>query len=116
MAKPKTSPKVVAKRKLVRRARKALIWVVVLAAVGAIGYLFTTSSGVRFDEDDIAVVDFTVLDAAQKRTALRAANAARCTCGCGLTLAQCVATDSTCPIRTTNIDRIKAMVEQAKGS
>lgn len=116
MAKLKTSPQVVARRKLIRRAKKTLVWLAGLSAVGAMGYLFTTSSGVRYDEDDIAVVDFTDLDQAQKRTALRAANAAQCTCGCGLTLAQCVATDSTCPIRTTNIDRIKAMVVQAKGS
>ena len=30
-----------------------------------------------------------------------------------MTLAQCVATDSTCPIRETNVDKIKNMVEEA---
>ncbi len=47
-----------------------------------------------------AQIDFSGLDAKQKRGALEAANAARCNCGCGMTLAQCVATDSTCPIRS----------------
>ena len=116
MAKPKTSPKVVARRKLARRAKKALIWLGVLSVAGALVYAIATSSAVRYDEDDIAVVNFSALTQAQKTTALRAANAAQCTCGCGLTLAECVATDSTCPIRSSNIERIRAMVEQAKGS
>ena len=116
MTKPKTSPKVVARRKLERRAKKALIWLGALSVVGAIVYGIATSSAVRYDEDDIAVVNFSSLTSAQKTTALRAANAAACTCGCGLTLAQCVATDSTCPVRSDNIERIRTMVEQAKGS
>ena len=39
----------------------------------------------------------------QTRTALEAANRARCTCGCGLGLAECVVTDMTCPLREGNI-------------
>jgi hypothetical protein len=31
-----------------------------------------------------------------------------------MTLAQCVSIDSTCPLRQTNIDRIKGMVTQAR--
>lgn len=116
MAKPKISPKVVARRKLARKAKKALIWLGVLSIVGALVYAIGTSSAVPYDEDDIAVVDFSTLTAAQKTSALRAANAAPCTCGCGLKLAQCVATDSTCPVRSSNIERIRTMVEQAKGS
>jgi hypothetical protein len=30
-----------------------------------------------------------------------------------MTLAQCVATDSTCPIRETNVDTIRKMVGEA---
>ena len=70
-------------------------------------------SNVAYDEDDIGVVSFADLSSGQKRTALEAANAARCPCGCGMTLAQCVSTDSTCPLRQTNIDRIRGMVTQA---
>jgi len=70
-------------------------------------------SGVAYNERAIRVVDFSSLSAAQKRTALVTANSARCDCGCGMGLAQCVATDSTCPIREPNIERIRAMVQEA---
>ena len=33
--------------------------------------------------------------------------------GCGMTMAQCIATDSTCPIRESNVDKLKAMVNDA---
>ena len=75
--------------------------------------VYGLSSGVPYDEQKIAAVSFSGLNASQKQSALRAANAARCNCGCGMTLAQCVATDSTCPIRTDNIARIKGMVADA---
>jgi hypothetical protein len=105
-----------ARRRLVRRVKKAAIIVAIVAAVGGLLYGLSMSSGVRFGESDLAVIDFSALNSAQKRTALEAANAARCTCGCGMDLAQCVSTDSTCPVRTINIDKIKKMVEQARSS
>jgi len=70
-------------------------------------------SGVAYNERAIKVVDFSSLTSAQKHTALVAANNARCTCGCGMGLAQCVATDSTCPIREPNIEKIRTMVRDA---
>ena len=88
----------------------------VLAVVGGLIYGLASTSGVRFDENDLAIIDFSGLDSSQKKAALEAANAARCTCGCGMDLAQCVATDSTCPVRTTNIDKIQKMVVNAKRS
>jgi hypothetical protein len=105
-----------ARRRLVRRVKKAAIWVAIIAAVGGLVYGLSMSSGVRFGESDLAVIDFSTLDSSQKKTALEAANAARCTCGCGMDIAQCVATDSTCPVRSTNIDAIRKIVEQAKTS
>jgi hypothetical protein len=96
--------------------RKAIKWVVALAGAALVVYGVSQMSGVAYNEDAIKVVDFSDLKAAEKRSALQAANNARCTCGCGLGLAQCVATDSTCPIRESNIDRIKKMVRDAKGS
>jgi len=33
-----------------------------------------------------------------------------------MTLAQCVATDSTCPIRDSNVDKIRHLVDQASHS
>jgi hypothetical protein len=76
-------------------------------------YVLVQNAGVPYDEDDIAVVNFSDLDASEKRSALQAANRARCTCGCGMTLAQCVATDMTCPVRDRNIDEIRGMVRAA---
>jgi hypothetical protein len=99
------------RRKLVSQSRKLLIWVGAIAVIALVVY--GLSSTVAYDEKKIAAVNFSGLNASQKRTALRAANAARCTCSCGMTLAQCVATDSTCPIRTDNIARIKGMVAEA---
>jgi hypothetical protein len=46
-----------------------------------------------YNEDAIKVVDFSALNAAEKRSALQAANNARCPAAAGW--AQCVATDST---------------------
>ena len=91
-----------------------LKWTIAAAAIGLAAYGVSQMSGVAFTEQDIKVVDFSNLSAKAKRTALEAANQARCPCGCGLTLAQCVATDSTCPIRETNVERIKSMVREAQ--
>ena len=76
-------------------------------------YGVSQMSSIAYSDKDLGVVDFSDLNSKQKRTALEAANTARCTCGCGMTLAQCVSTDSTCPLRAGNIDRIKGMVAEA---
>ena len=99
------------RRRFVRQSRTLLVWAGAVTAVALV--IYWLSSTVAYDEKKIAAVNFSGLNASQKRTALRAANAARCTCSCGMTLAQCVATDSTCPIRTDNIARIKGMVAEA---
>jgi hypothetical protein len=100
-------------RKPAARRPRWLKWIIVSAAVGVVGYGLSQVSGVAYNEAAIRVVDFSSLTASQKRSALEEANNARCTCGCGMGLAQCVATDSTCPIRESNIDRIKSMVQRA---
>lgn len=89
-------------------------WIGALAAGALLVYGLSQMSYVAYGEADIAVVDFSSLSRSQKRTALEAANRARCTCGCGLTLAQCVVTDTTCPLRDGNIVKINAMVERAR--
>src|SRR5471032_82076 len=99
-------------RKAAGRA-KLVKWIIVAAVVGAAGYGISQMSTIAYGAADIKVVDFSGLDTKQKRSALEAANAARCTCGCGMTLAQCVATDSTCPIREDNIAQIRRIVDQA---
>jgi len=95
------------------RRPRWITWLVAAGVVGAAGYGLSEISGVAYNERAIRVVDFSSLTAPQKRAALVAANTARCTCGCGMGLAQCVATDSTCPIREPNIDRIRTMVRDA---
>ena len=94
-------------------APKLVRWIVIAALMGAGGYGLSQMSNIAYGDAEIEVVDFSGLDAKQKRGALEAANAARCNCGCGMTLAQCVATDSTCPIRQDNVDKIKKMVNDA---
>jgi hypothetical protein len=101
-----------APKKAARRSR-VITWMTIAAVVGLLGYGLSQLSNVAYTDQDIGVVDFSSLDAKQKRSALEAANQARCNCGCGMTLAQCVATDSTCPVRDGNIDRIKVIVRQA---
>jgi hypothetical protein len=92
---------------------KLVKWIIVAAIVGAVGYGLSQMSTIAYGEAEIKVVDFSGLDATQKRGALEKANAAHCNCGCGMTLAQCVATDSTCPIRQDNVDTIKKLVNDA---
>lgn len=92
---------------------RLLKWSVAIAVVALIGYGLSQSSGVAYTDRDIAVVSFADLTADEKQTALEEANRARCTCGCGMNLAQCVSTDMTCPLRDGNIQRIRGMVQAA---
>lgn len=106
-------------RKHDRRKRAAgpvvrlLKWVAVAAGVGLVLYAMSQTAGVAYDEDDIRVVNFSALSSSEKRSALQTANRERCTCGCGMNLAQCVSTDMTCPVRERNIQSIRAMVQAA---
>jgi hypothetical protein len=92
---------------------KAIKWGVLLVVIGLIVYGVSRMDGIAYGERDLSVVNFSDLSADGKRSALKAANEARCTCGCGMTLAQCVATDMTCPVREGNLDRIRTMVRNA---
>jgi hypothetical protein len=103
-----------AKRRASRRSSKLLTWIVVAGVLALVVYGVSQMSSIAYTDKDLAMIDFSDLNTKQKRAALEAANSARCTCGCGLTLAQCVATDSTCPLRDGNITRIKDLVAQAR--
>ena len=92
---------------------RALKWGALIAVVALLVYAVPQMDGIADGERELGVVNFSDLTPAGKHTALKAANDARCTCGCGMTLAQCVATDSTCPVREGNIDRIRTMVRDA---
>jgi hypothetical protein len=95
---------------------RALKWTIGLALAGGVVYFISESAGVPYDERAIGVVNFSDLSPKGRKAALKAANAARCTCGCGLGLAECVSTDKTCPIRESNIERIRGMVRDADGT
>src|SRR3989338_5077645 len=99
-------------RRQAARRLKLVKWMGALAVGALVVYGLSQMSYVAYGEADIAVVAFSSLSRSEKRTALEAANRARCTCRCGMTLAQCVATDSTCPLRDGNIVKINTMVEQ----
>jgi hypothetical protein len=101
------------KKKAAPRYLKAVKWVVGAALAAGVVYVVSQSAGVPYDDKAIGVVNFSDLSPAGKKTALRAANAARCSCGCGLGLAECVSTDKSCPIRDGNVERIKTMVHDA---
>ena len=88
-------------------------WAAAVLIVGLVGYGVSQMSAVAYTDTDIRVVDFSMLTPAKKRSALQAANQARCSCGCGMTLAQCVSTDSTCPVREDNVQTIRTMVRNA---
>ena len=106
-------PKPQPRSRAARQLRKFALWAGALSLTAAFIYVVSENAGVPYDDRAIAVVDFSSLDSKAKKAALQAANRARCACTCGLQLAQCVATDSTCPIRNENIERIKTIVRQA---
>jgi hypothetical protein len=112
MVKPKTKPRHGARNRLLKRAKTLAITLGVLAALGGLIYGLASSPGIAYNERDLTDIDFTSLNAEQKRAALVEANADRCTCGCGMALAQCVATDMTCPIRSGNITKIRGIVQK----
>jgi hypothetical protein len=92
---------------------KAIKWTIGVALAAGVVYVVSQSSDVPYNERAIGVVNFSDLSPKGKKAALKAANDARCSCGCGLGLAQCVSTDKTCPIRESNIERIRTMVRDA---
>ena len=117
----------------VQGSTKILIWIGGVALAVLLGYAVTQvgpgsgpnaslgTGGGRmqrtgyFTDRDLREVDFSGLTEEQKQEVLDDANEGRCTCGCGMGLAQCVATDSTCPLRNSNIERIRSLVQQETG-
>jgi len=104
------------RRRAARRWSRLVKWAVAIAALALIAYGVSQMSNVAYGERQLAMIDFSDLSPAQKQAALEEANEARCTCGCGMTLAQCVVTDPNCPLRTDHIDRIRGMVARARAS
>ena len=116
MGKPRLKARHGARNRLLRRVKTFAITLGVLAAIGGLIYGLASSPSIAYNERDLTDIDFTSLNAEQKRAALVEANADRCTCGCGMALAQCVATDMSCPVRSGNITKIRGMVQKALNS
>jgi hypothetical protein len=111
----KTARKGDRRRRRPSAALRALKWAMITAVVGLLGFGVTRlSSGVPYDDTSIRVVDFSSLTSAQKLSALQTANRSPCSCGCGMNVAQCLATDSTCPLREENIQKVRTMVREAR--
>jgi hypothetical protein len=115
MVKPKTKPRYGARSRMMRRLKSLAVTLGVLAVVGGIIYALSRPT-IAFSERDLPDIDFASLNGDQKRAALIEANSDRCTCGCGMGLAQCVATDMTCPVRSGNITKIRGMVQKVLNS
>jgi hypothetical protein len=114
--KPDAKRQAGAKRRAAKKRSRALKWTVALAAVALIGYGISQMSNVAYGERQLPMINFSDLTAEQKHAALEEANEARCPCGCGMTLAQCVATDPNCPMRTGHITLIREMVARARAA
>lgn len=56
--------------------------------------------------DEVRGVDLAGLDTTRTELFLRFANAERCTCGCGYTLAGCRASDMTCDVSGSRLDAL----------
>jgi hypothetical protein len=56
--------------------------------------------------DEVTGVDLGALPGARRSIFLRFANAERCTCGCGYTLAGCLASDMTCEISRSSVSAL----------
>lgn len=58
-------------------------------------------------------VDLSFLTPEERGGLLAKTNQKRCQCRCGMTLAQCINTDRTCPLRRRNLDRVQRMAAEA---
>jgi hypothetical protein len=61
--------------------------------------------------DDVSDVDLAALDPPRREVFIRFANAERCTCGCGFTLAGCRAYDSSCE---TSLPLVRALFDSVR--
>ena len=91
MVKPKVKPRHGARQRLIRRLKNSAVTLAVLAAVGGVIYGLSRSAGIAYNERDLTDIDFTSLNADQKRAALVEANEERCQSLIEQSLAMCTA-------------------------
>ncbi|MCI0412298.1 SEC-C domain-containing protein [bacterium] len=102
------------------RSRKIWKWSIVV--VGSLlilyGMYHIPAGGCRnrnapyYTAANLEEIDFSKLSDEKREKIIDEINSDYCTCGCRLTLAQCVATDKTCPIRSGNITLIRNLVSR----
>lgn len=61
--------------------------------------------------DEVPNFDLAGLDSSRREIFIRFANAQRCTCGCGFTLAACRVYDSSCEVSTP---RVQALLDSVR--
>ena len=64
--------------------------------------------------DEVKDIDVSMLTAKQLDIFVRYANAERCTCGCGFTLAACRTFDPTCPVSQPRVEALRDSVASGK--
>ena len=86
------------------------------AVIGqALGQIPIDSTAIKNHwEDEVRGIDVAALSAGQREIFVRFANAERCTCGCGYTLAACRTYDLTCPISGGILETLRDSVAAGK--
>lgn len=68
----------------------------------------------KFYEDFPGMETAASLSESARKKIIDKSNLERCSCECGYTLASCLKVDLGCPLRESNISKVKGMVTEAK--
>jgi hypothetical protein len=82
------------------------------AVIGqALGQIPVDSAAIKSEwRDEVRGIDVAKLDEREQEIFVRFANAERCTCGCGYTLAACRTYDLTCPVSGSILEKLRDSV------
>lgn len=67
----------------------------------------------RFQEEFPGLEAASALSPERRRLVVQWANAEKCSCQCGYTVASCLKLDSTCPNRPSNLQRLSERIKEA---
>lgn len=70
----------------------------------------------RFQEEFPGLEAAAPLSPVSRRLVVQWANAEKCSCRCGYTVASCLKLDSTCPNRPSNLQRLEERIKAAESS
>ncbi len=108
-----------------RATRKTAWFGFSIIGAGLIGILYFTINPVyqSIKEESLKTKfyeDFPGMDTAaslpndKRKQVINKANQERCSCDCGYTLASCLKVDLNCPLRESNLTKVKEMLRDAK--